>query len=1086
MPYYLLTLHKIRMNFAKCVYIDLDMNAQTKKSGQAKLSQSGKVGKWTPPERGKVWRLVALFLLGLLILLGIVAAILWHNRTHLAEAQIRKFMADNGYDITLDVNKLSKNQITATNIVVGKTQDVFFKSAKIVADYDLAERKVLRVKLIKPYLKIEFDTGGKITSSWIGQSTTSPQKLALPPGGVTIKDAKIDWRLVQDEGTLFGSGQADISADISSDTDWSANIVGNQAVFNTDSLRGDIQHDVFVETKDGKSFDVFGSVSGKSLTTTLLPLENLRIQSVKSAFKLHYANTKEVEAPILTGWHEVHIAGISTQDYAAKLVDLKFENLRVDADGPISANWQMKTENTRIHNEDMRTNLADKLTAHSVMANLPIAQYFAKTLYGKAERLLNGFAVDGSGSIVTSAKGYEISLGRPLSFNTAKQTVSFAQISSEFVRFNKEDKSINVHADMKWTGVQALTLNNFALNAKSTNGIKLDTVKNMKARVYSQKTWRLHKGGDDIRLAPFDFNFTYIDQGNTVRTVNLNGAIDYAGPVPGGSVLGLKAGGDMDVRLVGRDFTLGFTPSTPLFIGEFTNPSGWTAKSVNFILEPQASLLRKTAQSGAMRTTFKDVSTQIIGPENKRHLDGRFERMDITTDFAKFPQHWQIQVSGADIKSEDFPAPGTHIIAPSANLEVIQSRDGNMTFDILSPMTRAATDNAVIEDLHINLNGSPDDIALAYQAGSVTMVGGAVPVLPMHGTARLKSGELSGHAITNLPLATNTPIDIHYRSKGGQGSAKILIPKINFAPEGLQPQYLVPILRGKLAEVTGEVSAEFDFVFGGGNPVQSSGWAELKNLDVGTLVGPFSGVNSQLTFTSIFPLKTDGVQTTTMAGFNPGFPLSSGNVRFEIIPTGIRLHQVQWPIENIYGTPGKIFLAPTVWQFGNVENLVTVNVENVGLDTILAGAGEDKLSATGQVYGTLPAKVKGVELLIDGGILAVKDGGVIQYKNAATDNAVGQNETAAHAFKALENFRYKQLEAHIDGPLDGTMALKIMFDGQNPEVLSGQTFLFNTVVTGELTNIARNLAGAFSNEENLKRIIDIQDGKQPEQHKSDE
>ena len=1038
------------------------------------MSQSGKVAKKLPPKRGKVQRRLALFLCVALALSAVVASIIWLNRTSLAENQIRKFMAKEGYDVTLDVKKLTKSQVTIANIVVSKDKDVFFKASRVVADYDLSERKALRVELVKPYLKVEFDIKGNITSPWMKQGTGNTESLALPPNGVTIKDATIDWRLMRDKDILLGTGQADVSADINSDIDWTANITGTKIKFNTDTLKGDIEHDIFIETKDGKTFDIFGSINGQSLRTELLPLTNLQTQSVKSTFKLNFMRAQNTASPMLTGWGEAHINGLSTQDYTAQNIDLKIEHLRMDTDGIGSADWQIDTKATRIRDDDMRANIANKLTVHNAMATTPIARHFTQGLYEKAEKLLTGFALDGDGKFTSSNTGYEINLVRPLALQGNDQTVSFTQKSVDFVQYNKANKLMSLQADMNWSGAQALELTNFTMDAKSATGIKLDTIKNMKARVHSLSTWRLHNDGDDIRLAPFDLGFAYEDQGKGARNINMTGGIDYDGPVPGGYVLGLKTNGAMGLQVQGGDFILGYTPSGPLSIGEFTNSSRWATKSLKFILEPQPNLLRKIAQSNIMRTSLKDVHTQIVGPMDKRHLDARFGSLDVTTNFAKSPQRWQVTVGGTDIKSENFPAPGTRIISPSAELQIIQSKGGQMTFDISSPATRVATDNALIENLQIILGGSPDDIALEYQAGSVTMVGGAVPVLPMHGTARLTSGELMGHAITNLPRTEDTPIDIHYRSKDGLGSAKILIPKIIFDPKGLQPQQLVPILRGKLAEVSGEVSAEFDFVFGDGQPVQSSGWADLTNLDIGTLVGPLSGINSQLTFTSIFPLKTDGIQTATMDGFDPGFPLNGGTFQFETIPDGIKLHQAQWPIENIVGTAGKIFLTPTDWQFGDIENLVTVNVEDVGLGTVLAGIGKDKLSATGQVFGTLPAKIKGVDILIDGGMLGVKDGGIIRYKSTATDAAATRNENAAHAFKALENFQYKQLEALIDGPIDGNMSLKVVFDGQNPDVLSGQPFLFNTVVNGELANIARNLAGAFSNEENLSRIIAVQ------------
>jgi Dicarboxylate transport len=1078
MPYYLLTLHKIRVIIAKCVYIDIGMNAQTKKSSTDKMSQSGKIAKGPLPKRDKVLRLVALFLLISLFVLGVVANVIWYNRTSLAENQIRKFMTKNGYDITLNVQKLSKNQITIANIAISKDKNVFFKSAHTIVDYDLSSRKAQRIKLLNPYLKIKFDTKGSIISTWMMQNAKEAANPTVPLKGITIENAVIDWRVMQNKDTAIGEGQAGLSANIISKINWSANSTSTQSFFNSDALKGNVEHDIFIETKDGNSFEIFGSVNVEKLNANLLSLKNFRALSVDNTFKLKLVRSKKNEQSILSGWSEMRIRKLLTQDYSAEDVNLKLEQFNLSAGDRITANWLLKTNGMRIRDDDMRANLANKLTSHNAMANIPIAQFLTRPIYNKAERLLNGFTMNGQGVFASTDAGYAIHLEKSLDFKAIGQTVRFTQKSGNFIQYNKADSRFTLKGDMNWSGVQALQLTNFSLDANSTNGVKLDAVNNIHARIRSQKTWRLHNDGDDVRLAPFDVDFTYADLGNALRTVNLTGGVDFDGPVPGGTVLGMKATGKTSLRLQGRDFILGFTPSGPLLIGEFTNPSGWTAKLLAFTLEPQANLLSRSAKSSIMRTALTDVSAQIIGPADNRHLNAQFERLDVLADFTKPPQRWQVRISGTAINSEDFPAPGTHMISPTAALEINQSQNGQMNFEIISPVTRIATDNTLIENLQIKLNGSSDDIAMEYDAASVTMVGDDIPVLPMHGTARLKFGELVGQAITNLPHTKNTPINIQYRSKNGQGSAEILIPKIVFDPKGLQPQQLVPILRGKLAEVSGEVSAEFIFTFGNGQPVRSSGRAELKGLDIGTLVGPLNGVNSQLTFASIFPLQTEGIQTANLAEFDPGFLLKNGGVQFEIKPDEIKVHQAQWPIENIEGEAGKVFLTPMDWQFGNVENQVTVNVENVGLGTILAGIGDDKFTASGQVFGTLPTKIKGVDVRIKDGVLFVKGGGIIRYKSAATDAVADRNENAAYAFKALENFEYKQLEARIDGPLDGNMALKIVFDGQNSDVLSGQPFQFNTVVSGELANIARNLTGAFSNEENLSRIIDIQNNRQ--------
>lgn len=1049
------------------------MTAQIKKTDTTKMSLNGKVAKKPKSRVRKILRAVLWGLLVLAVLIVIALALIWHNRTRLMEGQIRKLMAKQGYDVALDIQKLSTNRAIITDISVSKKGDVFFKSERAIIDYDYGKRMAQRIELVRPYINVAFDTKGKITSRWMPPSSGNGEAIILPPDGLIIDRAVVDWQLMLDADTTLGAGQANITADIKTNTDWNANISGAQNHLSTAALSGNFENDIFIETNDGKSFDIFGSVDIENLNTDLLFLSGFKSKRLNSQFKLNYTLDDKIENSVLSGWYHAKIKDLFLQDYAVGAADIKVDDMTRRGDGQISANWQISAKAAQISNDAMRKGLADRLTSHSALAQTPIAQYFTGTIYSKAERLLSGFELEGNGTYIAGKSGYKIGLDKPLRLSAEGQKVEVTRNKDGFITYNKGKSEIQVGADIDWSGTQALKLTDFSLGAHSKNGARIDAVNSIESQVDSIGTWRLHSDGEDVRLAPFGIDFAYKDQGSNIRNVRIGGGIDYDGPVPGGSVKGLKADGAMDLRMHGQNFTLGYRPAGPLSIAGYTNPSGWMIRDLEFTMAPQENLLTTTASARIMRTVLKDVGAQIIDPQNKRHLDAQFKRLDIETNFANAPQHWQIGVSDTDIKSEDFPAPGTHIISKNAMLNVYQKQSGDMTFDLLSPHTQVATNNAKIRNLHIGLTGSPDDIALNYKAGSVTMVGGAVPVLPMHGTARLKAGELTGHAITNLPKTKNTPIDIHYRSKDGQGSAKILIPKIIFDPRGLQPQQLIPVLRGKLAEVTGETSAEFDFVFGGGRPVQSSGWAALKNLDIGTLVGPLSGVNAKLNFTSVFPMKTDGIQTVALSVFDPGFPLKNGIVKFETLPDGIRVHQAAWPIDNIEDVPGKIFLTPMDWKFGDVENRAQVNVENVGLGTILAGIGKDKLSATGQVFGTLPAIIKGVDVHIDNGVLAVKDGGIIRFNSTSTDAAAQKSENAGYAFQALENFQYKQLEARIDGPIDGAMALKIVFDGQNPEVLSGQTFQFNTVVSGELASIARNMAGAFSNEENLSRIMEI-------------
>jgi len=122
----------------------------------------------------------------------------------------------------------------------------------------------------------------------------------------------------------------------------------------------------------------------------------------------------------------------------------------------------------------------------------------------------------------------------------------------------------------------------------------------------------------------------------------------------------------------------------------------------------------------------------------------------------------------------------------------------------------------------------------------------------------------------------------------------------------------------------------------------------------------------------------------------------------------------------------------------------------------LKGFGEGKLSISGSLEGTIPVIVRGIDVLVENGRLAVKDGGVIRYQGDDVSDAI-TNEYAAQAIEALKAFNYDALFLEIDGPLDGEIKLGVEFSGSNPDVFYNSPFQFSVTVEGELFNIARSL-----------------------------
>jgi len=207
---------------------------------------------------------------------------------------------------------------------------------------------------------------------------------------------------------------------------------------------------------------------------------------------------------------------------------------------------------------------------------------------------------------------------------------------------------------------------------------------------------------------------------------------------------------------------------------------------------------------------------------------------------------------GAEIKTDDFGGMGTVVGAQEAVLLAGMSVNNAPQIDLRAPAARVKTDQLSTQNMKIALTGTPQKFHLDFggesyaAAGLVKFADETLPQLPLRGSLDYADGVIVGNALTVLPKAEDADIDIEFRMKDGEGTAKINIARLTFTPRGFQPQNLVSALQGKIAEVAGTVSAEIDVAFAPDRPLKSSGRATLNNLDFGTLPGPFRGVSTQI------------------------------------------------------------------------------------------------------------------------------------------------------------------------------------------------------------------------------------------------
>ena len=544
-------------------------------------------------------------------------------------------------------------------------------------------------------------------------------------------------------------------------------------------------------------------------------------------------------------------------------------------------------------------------------------------------------------------------------------------------------------------------------------------------------------------------------------------------------VTALKTGGDLTMMMTDDERVMRFIPkdNAPFTITRIETDTEWRAEDISGQLLTQEPLYRRKGNESDVSTTLSDVKFILIDQPNERNLGLNFNTMDVSGNLIENKQNWVINAQDTKICSEDTPGPGTDIRMPNMALELWRAPDQDMRFKMSAQIAHAKTQLVTANDLNIEAQGTPNNYTMNYSPGTlnkgrVKFTGDALPHLPMTGVVNYADGAFIGDARTNLPFSEETPINVSYRFASGAGTADVDIPELRFSPNGLQPQSLVKALKGKIAEVDGTVSAQIKLAFAAGQPLQSSGTAQLKSMNFGTLPGPLKDMNTELSFSSFFPLQSQGRQTMTIAEFDPGFPLENGSIEFELIPDGIKIYDASWPIGD-----GAIELEPFDWLYSAAENRVVMRVNKVSLGEFLNGIGDGTLKATGDIEGRLPVVMSGVNVNVDKGQLTVKNGGTISYKSNQIDaiSDYPENDTDATkalrehrykdaVFQALRDFKYRTLTAKFNGPLDGAIEVGMEFDGSNEAVLNNQPFRFAINIEGELLNIIRS----FNTKEQIK------------------
>ena len=1012
------------------------------------------------PRRRRVWRVLGWSLLFIALVVGALGLWAWTQRYSLIERQVVAALEARGLEAELRIESATRTQADIRALRLQSGGKTVASAERLQLEYewrDLLEGRVERVEADGARLRLTLDDRGRPVDPWIPQGSGGGG--GFPARGVAARDTRVEL------ATPFGP----------------ATLAGDANIASPERIDFDGRIESAELTRDDARVSASGPVSASRRSEVLkvsaprLALSLLHPQGALRDTVAALSGTYDLDARAATG-RAVFEGGRFS---AAAGVDGEVGRVVLDGryapENGLRGDIDVDARAVLLSDPQRWAEVARTLSLREALSAVPVARNFAPQITAPLAELLGGSDVSGQFSAALTPEGRQLELRAPLVLEGERTTLTLQPVEgAALYSYSRANSYYDVEAEAQLSRPLPLTLSPLRVRVGSSNGIGVDGVQAASGRLQSRQNWRGQSpDGVPARLGPLNVRFDYANPESAPARLTLRGAADYDGDVPGGIVTGLDAGGRMDVALVEDQPAVSFTPDRVLRFARLVTTSDWGLRDFASTLEPTGPLFRRrSAARSDVSTALRDATfTAHRSPEAEggpASLDISVGRATLDGVVGERTQDWNIAFDAATLRSETFPVEGTDLALPRGTVNVALSDTQRTRFALTAPSSVLVTPAYTVRGMALEASGTAEAYTLSYSGGRVrfapTEDGTPLPVLPATGVLRFADGVFTGEAKSSLPRADEQPFDIAYRIVDGRGTADVTIRDLRFAPGRLQPQDLVPALKGKISLVEGAIDADLDVVFGGGQAPSGTGTLDLKGLSLGTAPGPVSGLRGTVQLTSLFPVVTAPNQELSVELFDPGFPLRDGVFRYALVDGGIDVTRAVWPLGE-----GRVSIDPFTWRYTAEENRVTLRVAGVEVGEFLDDIGDGRLSATGELTGAIPVVVRGLDVLVEGGRLEVVDGGYIRYQPPPGQDISERvpNRFAADALKALENFRYDALFAEINGPLGGEVKLGMEFTGTNEDVLFGVPFAFDVSVEGELFNIARS----FNTNATIKRSV---------------
>lgn len=295
-------------------------------------------------------------------------------------------------------------------------------------------------------------------------------------------------------------------------------------------------------------------------------------------------------------------------------------------------------------------------------------------------------------------------------------------------------------------------------------------------------------------------------------------------------------------------------------------------------------------------------------------------------------------------------------------------------------------------------------------------------------------------------------IDARYRVPDRRGALQLRLPVWNFKTDGVQPQTLLPALKGVIAEVSGGFGAEARVGWTGAR-MSSTAKLHFNDVAFGTSPAEVAGVSGDIVFSDLVTLKTDASQTLKVGLLDAGLPLRNGVIVFDL-PGNDSLHidSASWPVVG-----GTLDIKELSIPFDRPPDVFVANLKGLDASALARSMDIDGLEADGTLAGSIPIRINEDGPVIDDARIWSNRRGVLRFRSKVALESLKQSgEMAELLSRALADFRYTELQVSMDGPLSGEITAKAKLSGANPALYDGRRIELNVSLQGALRDLLQS------------------------------